>query len=821
MKRNRIIFNNYKVPSQLISKVSFSRDQRLISLESPKAFIDFLMKYSFKIIQLSIHKKSKVVNKVRLFHNFGRYLLFLNKNHGSLFVVKYLKAAQLSLQRKLAGSPFSSLREIEPDLNLPRLSKSGLPAFIGSRDRASILAGNHQVIQMWLSLFGLYRVIQAPVKPKLSTITDEFTGNIDFLNGTLDKFASLSKQFIDTKRLSLRSRLLFLQTSSPSSKVSCLGITKDAVSFTYHGMDTLIEKWLSLTQNFDLLKLFSILKLKNKAPFINEASWLNKETGEVQSSSQLEKRFDNGSESLFSSRAGFKYESSEEARKWTCTPGKKTPFKPGWNIGQLAFKEEAAGKLRIFAMVDNWTQSIFKPLHDFLFSVLKSFPNDGTFDQSASFNRAVEKSKVSGHCFGYDLSSATDRLPIAIQVAILNPVLGSELAQLWKSILVDREYAIPRNPYGIEDPVKYSVGQPMGALSSWAMLAVTHHMIVQYSWQLLGNKTFCTDYEVLGDDIVIFHPLLAQKYCEFMASIGVPLNEKKSVISIQKVPVVEYAKRTSFNSHDVSPISWKMFFNQDTFAGRLSVVSFWWMRKPSFLFSSFETILKKNLWDDRPKKNPNSYLSLLTSLCSRGCIPFEWILAKISEKKVFVLPFGRAVVINFPFDWAKQVLSSYWLKKDNLKDLFPLISFNYSITERYYKAAVRKQIKSLLSKHSEQSFEEFIKNYSKLTFSVYFRGYLKMLVFQHQLTFRSMRFINLDHFELDKLLKMLRQLQDASIIFNLLDSPVKKSVISNDLSILTFIEKANRKSNRADPSICPMTFFTWGQMMFTGFQQRH
>lgn len=27
----------------------------------------------------------------------------------------------------------------------------------------------------------------------------------------------------------------------------------------------------------------------------------------------------------------------------------------------------------------------------------------------------------------------------------------------------------------------YSVGQPMGALSSWAMLALTHHLIVQYA----------------------------------------------------------------------------------------------------------------------------------------------------------------------------------------------------------------------------------------------------------------------------------------------------------------------------------------------------
>jgi hypothetical protein len=79
-------------------------------------------------------------------------------------------------------------------------------------------------------------------------------------------------------------------------------------------------------------------------------------------------------------------------------------------------------------MVDIWTQSIFKPLHDFLFSVLKALPNDGTFDQNESFKRAQIKSKASGCCFGYDLSSATDRLPILLQIAILTPIIGSELA---------------------------------------------------------------------------------------------------------------------------------------------------------------------------------------------------------------------------------------------------------------------------------------------------------------------------------------------------------------------------------------------------------
>jgi hypothetical protein len=53
-------------------------------------------------------------------------------------------------------------------------------------------------------------------------------------------------------------------------------------------------------------------------------------------------------------------------------------------IGKLSTKAEAAGKIRVFAMVEVWTQSLLKPLHNALFSFLKSLPNDGTFDQTAS-----------------------------------------------------------------------------------------------------------------------------------------------------------------------------------------------------------------------------------------------------------------------------------------------------------------------------------------------------------------------------------------------------------------------------------------------------
>jgi hypothetical protein len=115
-----------------------------------------------------------------------------------------------------------------------------------------------------------------------------------------------------------------------------------------------------------------------------------------------------------------------------------------FRLGRLAAKNEAAGKVRLFAITDGWTQAAFKPLHEFLFAILKRIPSDGTFDQDACLERI---SKSAESAWSYDLSSATDRLPVFLQARLLNHLiphfklpgrLGPSIGELWCSILTDR-----------------------------------------------------------------------------------------------------------------------------------------------------------------------------------------------------------------------------------------------------------------------------------------------------------------------------------------------------------------------------------------------
>jgi len=99
-------------------------------------------------------------------------------------------------------------------------------------------------------------------------------------------------------------------------------------------------------------------------------------------------------------------------------------------IGKLAFKEEAAGKLRVFAMVDVLTQSLLKPLHLKLFDLFKLLPNDGTHDQERAFTYAQTLASKYQASFGFDLSAATDRLPAVCQAKLLNGIFGNQFGDL-------------------------------------------------------------------------------------------------------------------------------------------------------------------------------------------------------------------------------------------------------------------------------------------------------------------------------------------------------------------------------------------------------
>jgi len=232
-------------------------------------------------------------------------------------------------------------------------------------------------------------------------------------------------------------------------------------------------------------------------------------------------------------------------------------------IGKLHAKEEPAGKVRIFAMVDSPTQWALYPLHKFLFSVLRNIPQDGTFNQTAPLERLLARNPK--ELYSLDLTAATDRLPLALQVMVLTILLGPEFAGAWATLLVGRSYGFRQLGYDTHHGnYHYKCGQPMGAYSSWAMLALTHHLLVQVSAWRAGvvpvGKWF-EEYAVLGDDLVIANKAVAMEYLKLLKELGMEVNLSKSLLS-DSGRCLEFAKRTIFvfpdgKWADISPIPLK------------------------------------------------------------------------------------------------------------------------------------------------------------------------------------------------------------------------------------------------------------------------
>lgn len=92
----------------------------------------------------------------------------------------------------------------------------------------------------------------------------------------------------------------------------------------------------------------------------------------------------------------------------------------------------------------------------------------------------------------------------------------------------------------------------MGCLSSFNMLGLTHHVIVQIAAHRVGLTGWFEDYALLGDDIVIGDSLVAASYSNIMFTLGLDINPSKSLVS--SIGVCEFAKRLVSHEDEYSPI---------------------------------------------------------------------------------------------------------------------------------------------------------------------------------------------------------------------------------------------------------------------------
>lgn len=255
-----------------------------------------------------------------------------------------------------------------------------------------------------------------------------------------------------------------------------------------------------------------------------------------------------------SSLTGFTYLSGL-LTSTSCTPEIAHKNKRQAVHSRIRIKYEPGGKARPFAIVDFFSQSSLKSIHDFTMDWLKGVRTDGSKDHSIAAKAVREWTKFPKlRTWSFDLTTATDRFPVFLQEIVLEQMFGQKIKDCWKDIICNRTFIGPQG-----EEVRFSVGQPLGALSSWSVFAITHHLLLQTAAFRSFKREFkwFKHYRMIGDDITIsgYEPV-AKEYKSMLDSLGVNISIDKSVLPEQCSDgnCAEIAKRLFQNGIEVTPL---------------------------------------------------------------------------------------------------------------------------------------------------------------------------------------------------------------------------------------------------------------------------
>jgi hypothetical protein len=529
-----------------------------------------------------------------------QHLQTLLRHNGPAFTIQRLKISLFCLYSYVGGNPVTSSQMTELGHRI-RL-RGGLPYFLDRSVRDSIRERNPDTIRCYASLLNIYKVLWGPHgESPLTTITaPAYTGDTGdlssfMMDGSDGFFARWEREI--GKALpgwEYRTSSHYL-IASAGANASCAmqSIYRDALAWNAEGRNLPLE-WLELWGDGELAGfLKSVTKEASEwqsnteckpnsllpIPWEKEPSRVNSEflrlLGKIETDEYATRPSD-GYLLKLAEKAGVTPKTV--VKGGSCAYVENGEFTPAffdswyaalqhfvrvgvhpdrWSYsrpitGRLHSIPEPAGKVRVVAICDYFTQVGLKPLHEYIFKLLKCNPNDATFGQQ----EAVDKFAAKGYkeIFSYDLKAATDLIPVCIYREVLEPLIGRRGADLWVQLLQNRTFLAPKDvrKSGVEW-VRYSRGQPMGALSSWACLALGHHALVQFAAKRAGVEGWFAMYLVLGDDIVIAHREVAQAYLDICAEFGIKVGLAKSLIS--NMGLMNFASQTLLGQDNLSPIS--------------------------------------------------------------------------------------------------------------------------------------------------------------------------------------------------------------------------------------------------------------------------
>lgn len=231
------------------------------------------------------------------------------------------------------------------------------------------------------------------------------------------------------------------------------------------------------------------------------------------------------------------------------------PTKDKLHTAKLLFLPDKAMKTRVVYCLNWWFQELLEETHRSLYKLLETIPQDGTSSHDRAASTVKQWTADGKKLWSIDLTSATDRFPKVLQVEVIRSLLGEHWSNVWDRIMSIPAWSDKHNRY-----ITYSVGQPMGAKTSWACFALTHHCLIRALCAECDRED--NPYVIIGDDIVIADDKVAERYIQALNTLGVPYSPDKTIDpNGTKESVAEFAKRLFRNGSEVSPITPALLHN--------------------------------------------------------------------------------------------------------------------------------------------------------------------------------------------------------------------------------------------------------------------
>lgn len=359
-------------------------------------------------------------------------------------------------------------------------------------------------------------------------------------------------------------------------------------------------------------------------------------------------------------------------------------------MGKIGIKREAAGKTRLFAILDSISQRLLQPLHEWLFEILSLIPQDGTYDQLRPLKRLKAQKMGS-----YDLKSATDRMPAPAIATMLFHIFGSRISGSWLCMMT-RVFRLPRQ-LGID--IVFKTGTPLGALSTWGAFTLYHHLLVQEAAYLAGCRRWFSNYAILGDDLVIGSPKVAKQYKRLLKWMNVSISPLKSIESVNGS--YEFASRFIWSGFDVSPISYKFVTtargNMPMCEPLIARLSEFRQVRLSELFRIYGAGYRVTAQLENihllSKKWFRRYLVLRFPGTKFGLPLAIWLMLG----RDYPLPVGLTGVLNDRERWESQVMKEWSPVSDDPRCMYPLYE---EVTLRPWVSLRLRSIQKVLSRVS-------------------------------------------------------------------------------------------------------------------------